>query len=188
VRPFTSLDSTTAETSHRWPEMLPSGRAVIFTAGPPAFGDWYDATIVAQSLDRGKRQVLIRGAAQAHYVSPGYLAYARAGTVFAVPFDERTLRVTGTPVAVLEGVREDQSQGAAQFTVSANGSLAYVPGGLSRNDLVWVDRRGKSQPLKMREQVDSSPSRVSRPTAVGSPSPSRVGMTMSGCTTWRVRC
>jgi serine/threonine protein kinase len=139
-RPLTTLDPEKGHTSHRFPEFLPGARAIIFTAGPPTAGPWYDAEIIAQSLDTGDRHVLIRGAAQAHYVSTGYLVYARAGTLFAVAFDPKALRVTGSPVAVLEGVKEDQSSGVSQFAVSANGSLAYVPGGLRHTEVMWVNR------------------------------------------------
>ena len=62
--------------------------------------------------------------------------YARAGTLYAVPFDEKALRVTGQPVAMVEGVREDPRHGAAQFVVSPTGTLAYVSGGLSTTEIV----------------------------------------------------
>jgi len=151
-RPLTRVDAKTGETSHRWPELLPGGRAVIFTAGPPVLGDWYDGDIVAQSIDTGERHVLIRGAAQARYVPTGHLVYARAGTLFAVPFDADALRVTGPPVGVLHGVREDQANAASQFTISAAGSLAYVPGGLTTTEIRWVDRHGRSAPLMSRQE------------------------------------
>jgi eukaryotic-like serine/threonine-protein kinase len=146
-RPLTRLDAQRGDTSHRWPELLPGGRAVIFTAGPPVLGDWYDGDIMAQSVDTGERHVLIRGAAQARYVATGHLVYARAGTLFAVPFDADGLRVTGPAVAVLHGVREDQASAASQFTISAAGSLAYVPGGLTTTEIRWVDRHGRTAPL-----------------------------------------
>ncbi len=137
---------------YRYPEFLPGGKTVIFTAAPTVSGSWYDADIMAQSLETGERHVLVRGGAQAHYVSTGHLVYARAGTLYAVPFDAETLRVTGSPVAVLEGVAEDQTTGVSQFTVSATGSLAYIPGGLRRTDVVWVDRRGRAEPLSVGQE------------------------------------
>ena len=146
-RPLTTLDEGKRETSHRFPEFLPDGRALVFTAGPPANGGWYDAEIVAQSVDTGERRVLIHGAAQAHYVATGHLVYARAGSLYAVPFDAQALRVNGSAVKVLDGVSEDQSSGDAQFALSANGSLAYVPGGLRQTQVLQVDRQGHTEPL-----------------------------------------
>jgi serine/threonine-protein kinase len=133
---------TGGETGHRFPEVLPGGRVVVFTAGPPTDGPWFEADIVAQSLETGERRTLIRGAAQARFVPPGYLVYARAGTLHAAPFDPGSLRV-GPAVAVLEGVREDPAHGASQFVIS-NGTLAYVSGGLEATEVVTVDRQGKT--------------------------------------------
>ena len=146
-REVTTLDTARGESGHRFPEVLPGGKTVIFTAGPPLDGPWHEADIVAQSLETGERLTLIRGAAQAHYVAPGFLVYARAGTLYAVAFDATTLRVIGTPVAVLEGVRENPAHGAAQFVVSGNGTLAYVSGGLETSQVVMVDRQGGTMPL-----------------------------------------
>jgi serine/threonine-protein kinase len=148
----TTLDAARNETSHRFPALLPGGRHVLFMAGPPADGPWYDAEIALQSLDTGERQAVIPGGAQPRYVAPGYLVYSRAGTLYAVPFDARDRRVTGASGAVLEGVRENPAHGAAQFDVSANGTLAYVPGGLETTAVVRVDRRGRATPLMPQER------------------------------------
>jgi len=152
ARHVTTLDGDRGESSHRFPEVLPGGRTVIFTAGPPVDGPWHEADIVAQSLDTGERRVLIRGAAQARYVAPGYLVYSRAGRLYAVGFDAGTARVNGTAVAVLDGVRENPGHGAAQFVVSRNGTLAYVSGGLESSQVVLVDREGQATPLMPAER------------------------------------
>ena len=129
-------------------ELPPGGRAVIFTAGLPVLGDWYDGDIMAQSVNTGERHVLIRGAAQARYVATGHLVYARAGTLFAVPFDADGLRVTGPPLSVLHrALREDQASAASQFTISAAGSLAYVPGGLTTTEIRWGRLSRPTAPL-----------------------------------------
>jgi serine/threonine-protein kinase len=146
-REVTTLDSARGESGHRFPEILPGGTVVIFTAGPPQDGPWHEADIVDQSLETGERHTLIPGAAQARYVAPGYLVYARAGTLYAVAFDATTLRVTGAPVTVVEGVREDPATGAAQFVVSRSGTLAYISGGLESSEVVLVDRQGRATPV-----------------------------------------
>jgi len=148
----TRFDAGQRESSHRFPEYLPDGRHVLFTAGPPVDGSWYDAEIVAQSLDTGERHMLIKGGAQAHYVAPGYIVYARAGTLYAVTFDEKAVRVIGPPIAVLEGIHENPGHGTAQFVVSANGTLAYVTGGLESTEVVWVSRQGAIKPLMPEER------------------------------------
>jgi WD40 repeat protein len=63
----------------------------------------------------------------------------------AVPFNVSELAVTGEPVALVQGIRRS-SGGAADYALSANGTLAYVPGSAeaaSPSAVVWVDRTGK---------------------------------------------
>ena len=57
--------------------------------------------------------------------------------------------VSGAPVPLVEGVRESTGNlGAAQFSVSSNGSLVYIPapGELS---LTWVSRDGTEESLPL---------------------------------------
>ena len=69
-----------------------------------------------------------------HYVSTGHLVYAAEdGSVRAVPFDAGSLEVTGNPVPLVEDV-VIKASGAANFSVSDTGSLAYVPGRGASND------------------------------------------------------
>ena len=138
----TSLDAAHGEFSHRWPEWLPDGKAVIFAAG--TVGSWDDAQIVAQSLASGERSVLVRGGTNPHYVPSGHLIYARGGAMMAVPFDPVRLTVTGTPVRVLDNVLQS-SDGAAQLSVARAGSAVYITGGFDSDQrrLVAVDRTGR---------------------------------------------
>ncbi len=146
---LTTLDSGKGE-SHRWPELLPGGKAVLFTVGPE--GGWAEAEIVVQRLDTGERRVLVQRGTDAHYLPTGHLVYLRQGTLMAVPFDLARLEVSGTAVPVLEGISQHPSSGSARLRFSSLGSLAYLPAsfGESRDaaTLVWVDRKGVVEPLK----------------------------------------
>jgi Tol biopolymer transport system component len=66
----------------------------------------------------------------------------------AALFDPQRLAVTGTAVPVVEGALESTS-GATQYSISATGSLVYIPGGFqsARLRLSWVNRNGAEQPL-----------------------------------------
>ena len=75
------------------PQLLPGGRAILFTLARR--GDWDTAQIVVQSLDTGRRHVVVERGADARYVPTGHLVYALDGTLLAVPFDVTTLAVTG---------------------------------------------------------------------------------------------
>ncbi len=67
----------------------------------------------------------------------------------AVPFDPQRLMPTGATVPVVEGVLQSASSGAAQYSLSAMGSLVYVSGGIesAKSRLVWVSRNGAEQPV-----------------------------------------
>src|ERR1700739_511387 len=60
---ITTRDPTKEEESHRWPHLLPGGKAVLFTQWSR---DLEDAQIVVQRLDRSERRVLVRGGSDAH--------------------------------------------------------------------------------------------------------------------------
>ena len=146
---LTSVESEKGEISHRWPQFLPGGRAVLFTMGTT--GRWDDALIVVQSLETGDRRVLVEGGTYARYAPTGHLVYAREGRMMAVPFDLARLEVTGNPVPVVEGVVLHQSNGASNFSFSDRGWLAFIPGGAIQRfrTLLWVDPRGTVQPLTL---------------------------------------
>ncbi len=135
------------EKTHRFPEVLPGGKAAIFTSATVDVASYDDARIEVLSLETGERRVLIEGGMHARYASSGHLVYARAGALSAVPFDLQRLEVTGTPVRILDGIATSPYDGAAGFAVSQAGSLVYVPGGVLKlhSTLQWVDRQGRAQ-------------------------------------------
>jgi serine/threonine protein kinase/Tol biopolymer transport system component len=136
------------ETSHRWPEFLPSGEAVLFAAFHGG-GNWNNAQISVQSVGSGERRDLVQGGTHPRYAPSGHLVYAQGGTLMAAPFDAQSLMVTGAPVPVQEGVLQSTFSGAAQYSFSSTGSLVYVPASVqaTQRRLVWVSRSGAEQPL-----------------------------------------
>jgi serine/threonine protein kinase len=148
-KPLTTLDKAKGEVSHRWPQWLPGGRAVLFTSGTGKVSDWSDATIEVVDVRTGQRKVLHRGGTQARYVSTGHVVFFHQGTLFALPFDAKTLEVRGSQFPVVEGVAGRPGHGGADFDVSEGGLLAYVAGGQGANPyrMVSVDRNGHVEPL-----------------------------------------
>jgi eukaryotic-like serine/threonine-protein kinase len=136
------------DVTQRWPEFLPGGRAVLFTAGRSGitFGN---AQIAVQSVGTGERRDLVQGASNPRYAPSGHLVYAQGGDLEAVPFDSQRLTITGVATPVVEGVLQSPITGAAQYSIAASGTLAYVPGGLqgTQSRLVWVSRNGTEQVL-----------------------------------------
>ena len=155
----TKLQSDAGEYSHRLPQVLPDGETVLYTVTNAGFPAWDDTFVVAQSLTTGTRKVLIEGAADARFVSTGHLVYLRKGTLMAVPFNPRRLEVSGPAVGVVSDVMQAADiqplqidTGAGQFAVSNAGSLVYATGGVFSQDrwsLVWVDRTGRSEALRV---------------------------------------
>jgi Tol biopolymer transport system component len=147
------------ENSHRWPEFLPGGKAVLFAAGAAGASSWANARIAVQSIGTGERRNLVRGGMYPRYAPSGHLVYAQGGILMAVPFDSQRLAVTGTAVPVVQGVLQSPVSGAAQYSCSSTGSLVYVPGGIqaSQSRLVWVNRAGAEQPLATPAHVYRNP-------------------------------
>src|SRR5579863_7404944 len=132
------------ETLHAWPQFLPGGKAVLFTAGNSAV----DSKVAIQSIATGERRNLISGM-QPRFAASGHLIYAQGGTLMAASFDPQRLEIKGTPVPMVEGVAYSAALASSQYSISDNGSLVYVSGGAQANQrrMVWVSRNGAEQPL-----------------------------------------
>jgi serine/threonine-protein kinase len=123
--------------------------AVLFTVTSTEAMSYDDARIEVLSLDTGERHVLVEGARRAWYVKSGHLVYARAGGLFAVPFDLQQRRVTGAPAPVASGV--SMSGSFVHVAISDTGVLAFVPADElqdSTRRLVWIDRHGEVRPVR----------------------------------------
>jgi len=148
VETVTLPDPARQEQGHRWPEVLPDGDSVLFSI-MKNFGA-NDAETGVLSIKTRTWRSILPNASNAHYVS-GHLVYVHGGTLMAVPFDLKSLSVTGTPVQVLHGVMANPDDGFSNMAVSTSGNLVYI-NGPERTDraasthLVWVSRDGKESP------------------------------------------
>jgi eukaryotic-like serine/threonine-protein kinase len=136
------------------PQTLPGGQHLLFTLATGSGPDrWDRARVVVQSLTSGKRKTLFEGGSDARYLPTGHIVYAVGGSLFAIAFDAQRLEVRGSAVPMVEGVRRSGpslSLGGAQFSVSSNGSLVYIPGAVSAQwDLGLTDRRGEVTPFNL---------------------------------------
>ncbi len=146
ARALSEPDTARGELAHWWPQILPDGKHVLFSAYRTPIDR---ATIELLSLETGKRRVLVEGGIFGRYVSSGHLLYALYETVFAVPFDARRLEITGAAVPVIEDVAGNTSDGHAAYAVSDEGTLAYARASTVEPDLLLVltDRRGAERQL-----------------------------------------
>jgi serine/threonine-protein kinase len=137
------------EITQRWPQLLPDGKALLFTSNTAA-ATQTDASIVVQQLGASERKVIQKGY-HGRYLPSGHLVYLHEGTLFAVAFDPARLQVTGPSVPLLEGVASNAGTGAAWFAASHAGLFAYVEGPNVTGEgipMVWMDRQGKSLSLR----------------------------------------
>jgi serine/threonine-protein kinase len=148
------------EFTHRYAQMLPNRRGLLLNvvqmdeATRPSEWD-----IVVQPLDGNERRVVVAAGSRPVYVPSGHILFARSGQLWAVPFDPIRLETTGAPVVIVEDVMHADrafngllNSGAAQFSVSRTGALAYVTGGIypkAADLLVWLDANGASESLPL---------------------------------------
>ena len=146
------LDESKNERTHRWPQVLPGAKAVLFTVGTLDSPDSYElANIEAVILATGERRVILQGANMARYAADGHLVFARGGGLYSVGFNADTLTAQGTPEPILQGVSGDQTTGAVHFSLAGDGTFAYIPArpGANQRRLVWADRGGNLQPINL---------------------------------------
>jgi serine/threonine-protein kinase len=135
------------ETVQRWPQILPGGKAVLFSAYRSLTGlDW--ASIEVVSFIDGRRKTLVRGGTWGRYLPSRHLVYVSQGTLFAVPFDLDRLEVHGTPTPVLDQVAYSTSRGTAQIDFSQTGTLVYQSSkaGSGLVTVQWLDESGNTHP------------------------------------------
>jgi serine/threonine-protein kinase len=140
------------EVTHRWPQILPGGKSVLFTSN--TLTNYDNANIEVMSLADHRRKTLVRGGTFGRYLpgsnGTGYLVYINKGTLFAMPFDPNKLEARGAPSPVLEEVAYSTVNGFGQFDFSRNGTLVYRSGRAAGGNLVtvqWLDAAGKTEPL-----------------------------------------
>ena len=145
----TTLDRAKQEKTHRYPRVLPGARGILFASATGDLTTYDDSTIVAFRRTTREQVAVLKGGMVPHYVESGHIVFARAGAIFAVPFDIDRLAVTGREAKVISGVRTDPSTGVAEFSVSPNGTLAYAAGGPVGEDgrMIVLDREGIERSL-----------------------------------------
>jgi Tol biopolymer transport system component len=139
-------DSTRQEASFEYPQILPDGRHYLYLA---MFSSVLDGAIFLASLDGKEKKRLVTARHNFSYVppagtgKPGHLLFLRETTLMAQPLDPNSFEPVGDAFPVAERVGSEIN--IAFFTVSENGTLAYLPrvAGAGPYELRWFDRAGK---------------------------------------------
>jgi Tol biopolymer transport system component len=147
VEPITKLEGR--EVTHRWPQVLPGGTSVLFTAHSQT-GSYDQANLVVASLNGDMRKIVHRGGYHGRYLPTGHLAYMYKSTLFVAPFDLATLEVSGPALPVLEDVASDPTTAGAQFSFSNDGALVYTRGQVRNTDvtILWAEQSGTTRALR----------------------------------------
>jgi eukaryotic-like serine/threonine-protein kinase len=139
------------EVSHRWPQVLPDG-SLLFSAWTGPGPD--EHSIVNQVLTTSERRVLLTVGDSPRYLPSGYLTYGRLDTLMAVPWHLSQSQVGDVAPISLPELPRIENEGASDYVLSNNGTLAYLAGSEARYNqrIVWVDRTGMVEPLPAPER------------------------------------
>ena len=140
----TTPDRERGEVGHYWPEILPDEKSIMFTVAQSSG----KVHIALQSLETGKRQILIENGNSARYAATGHVVFARGAVLMTVPFDRTGSRIQGQAATLVNNVLNTNT-GGAQYSLSGEGSLVYVSGGVdtAKSTLEWIDRQGRPRPI-----------------------------------------
>ncbi len=134
-------ETETGEVDYRYPEILPGGKALLFTV----VFSFDNMQVDVLQLETGERKIVLKDARQAQYLPTGHLVFGQpgrgTGSLWAVPFDLETLEVRGDAVPVLDGIRQYPNFGV-DYTLSHEGTLVYLPASAEGRKILWVNREG----------------------------------------------
>jgi Tol biopolymer transport system component/DNA-binding winged helix-turn-helix (wHTH) protein len=130
---------------YSWPQTLSDGKHVLYSTFDSQIGR--HRVRVARLGEPDTAKDLLETDSRAVYTDSiakpgGYIVSVRGGNLLAYPFHLGSLRITGEPIPLISKIYTFHPTGAADFSVSNNGVLAYQRY-VSRSQLAWTDRRGQ---------------------------------------------
>ena len=144
----TVTELSEGESIHAFAQTLPSGDALLFQVWHAVDGS--DAEIRSIDLETGEQKTLTAGNAP-RYAASHLLFGTTDGTLMAAPFDANRVELTGNAVPIAEGLSTDPVTGFIMYSVSEDGSLVYLTGGVAVGErrLVVVDLEGNERTLTL---------------------------------------
>ncbi|MFL5494381.1 MAG: protein kinase domain-containing protein [Gemmatimonadales bacterium] len=147
IEPVYTFKAGQNEVGSEWPFVLPGSKGLIFRLRHAGQGpaDW---DIMAMALPHGPAHVLTHGVVARYSPSGQLLVVTADGKLIAIPFDPKKLVMTGSPVALIEGIGVRAGGFNVDLALSANGTLVYTTGGaLVSRRAYWVSREGSAGPV-----------------------------------------
>jgi Tol biopolymer transport system component len=128
----------------RMPSFLPDGRRLLFFRGVGIRTTTKGVGIWSLDLSTGKTALVAQEHSGAVWVEPGFLVFASNGTLMAQRADEKSLRTSGDPVPLAEGIWFNAYRWTGNYSLSDTGLLVFEGGGLAaKSQLTWMDLDGK---------------------------------------------
>jgi Tol biopolymer transport system component len=134
--PVVKIDRAAGATRLLWPSYLPDGQRFLYLEKTSANG-----RLMLGELGKAPREVMALDS-NAYYVAPNQLLFVRESSLLGQRLNPASFRPEGEPFPVASPISYFFATGAAQFTVSSGGALAYQShGNVTR--IVRIDRSGK---------------------------------------------
>jgi Tol biopolymer transport system component/DNA-binding winged helix-turn-helix (wHTH) protein len=135
------------EVTFGWPDVLPDGSRVLYTAVSLT-----GSRIALLDIPTGTSRSVVDAGAFGRYSPTGHLVFERRGRLEAAPFSIGEGRVIAPSRPILRGLATSSgSLAGPRFAFSSTGSLLYVPGTSTDVDeqLHWLDVRGRLEPVAL---------------------------------------
>ena len=140
AKPVASAGTTGVAPYRRSPYFLPDGRHYLYLEYNRAPEQ---NAICVGSLDSKNSKRLVSSRSTAAYAPPGYLIFRRETALMAQRFDAKTLELRGDPFPIVPEIGFNPITLHTLFSVSNDGTLAYVLAGATKTQLTWFGRDGK---------------------------------------------
>ena len=140
--PVTVLDTSRAETGHRFPSFLPDGDHFLYSALPAHAGSF---DVFIGSVSGAPATFLTKAESAPVFAAPGFLLFERRSGLFAQHFDAGRRAVVSDPQPLedLPGGVSAQYFGNHAVSVSTTGTMAYLSAPPINTGLAWFDVSGR---------------------------------------------
>ncbi|NIM61112.1 MAG: protein kinase, partial [Acidobacteria bacterium] len=135
-------DIEAGESWYFFPEVLPGGEWILFSAATRDILVASEGSIVAASTRTNEKRTLVDGADRAFFVEPDRLLFSRGEQLFVAEFDPSNPRLEGTPTLLADRIHESKVYGAHAMAVAGPTMIFVPPHAEPSRSLVWIDRQG----------------------------------------------
>ncbi|MBZ5558253.1 MAG: serine/threonine-protein kinase [Acidobacteriia bacterium] len=132
-------DAGRDEARLNWPSFLPDGRRFLYLQRRR---DGSGHLMLSEPGKASREVMPLQSSAQ--YVDPGYLVFAREGTLVGQRFDLARGALVGAPFSIADPVGYFLTTTVARFATSLSGTLVYQSHD-NEQRLVWFDRSGRDE-------------------------------------------